>query len=95
MTIENRREKSIDLQKQNEELKARNLFLERCVESLKLTQGKLTIERNKAIERNLELSRELQDIKQMSMFEFGNTYCSSESLEADGHAFAKALLGGK
>ena len=38
-------------------------------------------------------SRELKDIKSMSMFEFGNTYCSTESLEADGHAFARSLLG--
>jgi hypothetical protein len=25
------------------------------------------------------------------MFEFGNLYCSSESLEADGHALARSL----
>ena len=25
------------------------------------------------------------------MFEFGNRYCSQESLEADGHAFARSL----
>jgi hypothetical protein len=43
----------------------------------------------------MELSRELQTIKQMSMFEFGNKYCSSESLEADGHAFARSLGVGK
>lgn len=41
------------------------------------------------------LQTELHDIKQMSMWEFGNTYCTSESLEADGHAFAQSLLGGK
>ena len=39
------------------------------------------------------LQKELHDIKSMSMFEFGNIYCSSESLEADGHAFARNLLG--
>ena len=37
------------------------------------------------------LQKELSDIKEMSMFEFGNTYCSSESLEADGHALARSL----
>ena len=80
--------KEINLEQENEALKARNEFLERCVRALKLNNAKITLERNTAIE-------ELQHIKQMSMFEFGNTYCSSESLEADGHAFARALLGGK
>ena len=73
---------------ENEALKARNEFLERCVRGLKLHNHELTEERNK-------LCNELNTIKSMSMFEFGNTYASSESLEADGHAFAKALLGGK
>ena len=73
---------------ENESLKARNEFLERCVRGLKLHNHELTEERNK-------LCDELNHIKSMSMFEFGNTYTSSESLEADGHAFARALLGGK
>ena len=73
---------------ENESLKARNEFLERCVNGLKLHNQELTKERN-------ALCDELNHIKSMSMFEFGNTYASSESLEADGHAFAKALLGGK
>ena len=77
-----------NLELENKELQARNEFLERCVRALKLNNAKITIERNEAIE-------ELQHIKQMSMFEFGNRYCSSESLEADGHAFARSLLGGK
>jgi hypothetical protein len=71
---------------ENEGLKARNEFLERCVKALKLNNAKITLERNKALD-------ELHEIKQLSMFEFGNLYCSSESLEADGHAFARALLG--
>ena len=41
--------------------------------------------------QNEELTHELEHIKGMSMFEFGNRYCTSESLEADGHAFARAL----
>ena len=73
---------------ENEALKARNEFLERCVKALKLNNARIILERNTALD-------ELQHIKQMSMFEFGNTYCSSESLEEAGHAFAKALLGGK
>ena len=77
-----------------EQLEARNLFLERCVEGLKLNLSKTTMERNHYCEKAIKLNKELQDIKQMSMFEFGNTYCSSESLEADGHALARALLGG-
>lgn len=80
---------------ENESLKARNEFLERCVNALKLNMAQLTKERNEFCKKNIELSKELHDIKQMSMFEFGNTYCSSESLEADGKAFARSLLGGK
>ena len=58
----------------------------RMLNGVKLNNSKLTIERNK-------LQNELDLIKSMSMFEFGNIYCSSESLEADGHAFARSLLG--
>lgn len=83
------------LTEQKEALEARNLFLKQCVEGLKLNLSKTTLERNELCTRVNKLSKELQDIKQMSMFEFGNRYCTSESLEADGHAFAKALLGGK
>lgn len=79
-----------------EQLEARNLFLEQCVEGLKLNLSKTTIERNELCNRVNKLSKELQDIKEMSMFEFGNRYCSQESLEADGHAFARSLgIGGK
>ena len=59
----------------------------RFINALKLQNQELTKERN-------NLVTELNNIKAMSMFEFGNTYASKESLEADGHAFAKALLGG-
>lgn len=73
---------------QNEELQARNEFLERMVKALKLNNAKITRERNEALDK-------LHQIQQMSMFEFGNRYCSNESLEADGKAFARSLLGGK
>ena len=88
-------EQIIALQKENQQLKVDNDFLQhenaklnRMKNGLRLNNSKLTLERN-------ELVDELHHIKSMSMFEFGNTYCSSESLEADGHAFARALLGGR
>ena len=59
----------------------------RFIKALKLNNSKLTVERN-------QLQNELDHIKSMSMFEFGNQYASDESLEADGKAFAKSLLGG-
>ena len=69
---------------ENESLKARNEFLERKVNALRLNNAELTRERNK-------LNTELMEIKSMGMFEFGNTYCSDDSLEASGRAFARAL----
>ena len=44
-------------------------------------------------EKCANLEEELEDIKSLSMFEFGNKYCSSESLEEAGHALAESLLG--
>ena len=82
------------LREANEELRARNEFLERCVKGLKLNLSKTTLERNHFCNKANTLSKELSDIKQLSMFEFGNLYCSSESLEADGHRLARELLGG-
>ena len=58
----------------------------RFIKALKLNNSKLTVERN-------QLQNELDHIKSMSMFEFGNKYASDESLEADGRAFARSLLG--
>ena len=63
----------------------------RFIKALKLNLSKTTLERNQFCDKANRLNKELQDIKEMSMFEFGNTYCSSESLEADGHAFARSL----
>ena len=63
----------------------------RFIEALKIQNSDLTLERDKLCDRCNEQSRELQHIKSMSMFEFGNTFCSSESLEADGHALARSL----
>lgn len=69
-----------------EQLEARNRFLQRMVNGLKLHNQELTEERNNLID-------ELHSIKRMSMFEFGNAYCNDTSLEADGKAFARSLLG--
>ena len=63
----------------------------RFIKALKLNLSKTTLERNQLCDKANRLNKELQDIKSMSMFEFGNTYCSTESLEADGHAFARSL----
>lgn len=85
----NRRYTSLeDVLLENEALEARNEFLERCVEALKLNNAEITIERNEALDK-------LHAIQQMSMFEFGSKYCNDEQNAADGRAFAKALLGGK
>ena len=61
----------------------------RFINALKLNLSKTTQERN-------QLCDKLHEIQNLSMFEFGNRYCSSESLEVDGHAFARSLgIGGK
>ena len=77
----------------NKELARKTDRQTRFIEALKLHNSELTHERNKLCDKCMTQSRELKDIKSMSMFEFGNTYCSTESLEADGHAFARSLLG--
>ena len=63
----------------------------RFIEALKLSNSQITLERNKLCDKCNRQAKELHDIKNMSMFEFGNRYCTSESLEADGHAFARSL----
>ena len=84
-----------DICKKVETLEQRNEFLQnendkqrRMINGLKINNSSLTLERN-------QLCDELNRIKAMSMFEFSNHYCSREQQEADGRAFAKALLGGK
>jgi len=75
-----------ELEAENEKLEAKTKRQRRMINGLRINNSSLTLERNKLI-------AELQEIKGMSMFEFGNKYCSNESLEADGHAFARSLLG--
>lgn len=58
----------------------------RFIKALKINNSQLSVERN-------NLQNELDEIKSMSMFEFGNKYASDKSLEEDGRAFARSLLG--
>ena len=73
-----------ELRAELDQVQSRLSLKERMLEGVKLNNGKLTLERNNLID-------ELNTIKSMSMFEFGNKYCSSESLESDGHALARSL----
>ena len=70
------------------------------IEDLEYEVSRLTRMKKGALINNSALTRErnalldeLTRIKRMSMFEFGNTYCSVEQQEADGKAFARSLLG--
>ena len=67
-------------------LLSENSRLRHMKNEVKLNNSKLTIERNK-------LLNELDRIKSMNMFEFGNKYCSTEDLKEAGHQFARDLLG--
>ena len=74
-----------DLILENEALEARNEFLEKCVNALKLNLSKTTQERNEAIDK-------LHKIQNMSMWDFADKYCSEDQLEEDGRLFARELL---
>ncbi len=80
------------LREANEELQARNEFLERCVQAMRMNNAKVTLERNRICDKAMKLSKELQDIKQMSMWGFADKYCSDSQMEADARLFAKELL---
>ena len=75
----------------NKELARKCKRQTRFIKALKLSNSQITLERNKLCDKCNRQAKELHDIKNMSMFEFGNRYCTSESLEADGHAFARSL----
>ena len=75
---------------QEETIRAQNKTISNITRvklGLKLNNKELTDERNALID-------ELTTIKRMSMFEFSNAYSTVEQQEADGRAFARALLGG-
>ena len=90
------------LREANEELRARNEFLERCVEALKLNLSAVTLERNKLVDKVHFLDqkcnayhKEVLEITSMDMWEFANLYCNEAQLEEAGHQLARSLLGGK
>ena len=66
-----------DLILKNEELEARNEFLQRQVKAARF--------------RNTELRRELDRVTSLGMFEFANEFCNDSQLEDAGHAFARSL----
>ena len=72
----------------NKELAKRCERQSTFIRALKADNEHVTVERNQLID-------ELHHIKNMSMFEFGNTFCTTESLEQDGKRLARSLLGGK
>ena len=89
----------LEIQEQNEELKARNEFLERCVEALKLNLSAVTLERNKLVDKVHFLDqkcnayhKEVLEITHMGMWDFADKYCSDSQVEADARLFAKELL---
>ena len=74
------------LREENQDLRLKNDFLQRKNAILLRDNARITLERGKLVD-------EIQRITSMGMFEFGNKYCSDESLEKDGRAFARSLLG--
>ena len=82
------REKNEFLEKENEELRAKNTALKRDYEDF-YEKEYLT-----RIDECNRLWGELFTIKHMSMFEFAAKYCKDEELEDAGRQFAKELLGG-
>lgn len=82
----------------NRELAQRCERQTRFIKALKLNNSKLTIERNQLLDENMKrieesnrLFGELQNIKNLSMFEFANKYCNDNELEEAGHALARSL----
>lgn len=90
-----------ELLMENEELKERIEDLEkkvqwqrRFINGSKFRLKRVSDERNKFVEKNIELERELAEIKKMGMYEFASKYCNDDELEKAGHDLAKSLLGG-
>lgn len=78
-----------ELEEENQNLRDQLSRTSRFKMGLKLQNRKLTEERNRLVE-------ELDTIKSMGMFEFGNTYCTDSQLEEAGHALARSFgIGGK
>ena len=73
-----------ELEQENKELKLENDFLSR--ENDNNRKEKLAYKNEATFYRN-----ECNTIKQMSMYEFANKYCTSKDLEEAGHELARAL----
>lgn len=84
LQIQELQEQNAQLTKENEELQARNDFLQRMCNGVKLNNSKLTQERNNAVD-------ELNRIKALGMYEFADKYCTSDELEEAGHQLARSL----
>ena len=76
----------------NRELAQRGERQTRFIKALKLNLSKTTLERNEFCDKANRLTKELQDIKSMSMWEFADKYCSDSQMEEDAKLFAKELL---
>ena len=76
----------------NRELAQRCERQTRFIKALKLNLSKTTLERNEFCDKANRLTKELQDIKSMSMWEFADKYCSDSQMEEDARLFAKELL---
>lgn len=88
----------LEIQEENEELKTQIEFLSKENRRLLEEHRDLTEKvnwQNRQIQalqfKRGSLNKELEEIKSLSMFEFADKYCSSESLEEAGHAFARSL----
>ena len=84
LQIQELQEQNAQLTKENTELQARNDFLQRMCNGVKLNNSKLTQERNNAVD-------ELNRIKALGMYEFADKYCTSDELEEAGHQLARSL----
>ena len=84
LQIQELQEQNAQLTKENEELQARNDFLQKMCNGVKLNNSKLTQERNNAVD-------ELNRIKALGMYEFADKYCTSDELEEAGHQLARSL----
>ena len=88
------REDNDTLFETNEDLIRKNHNLEKMIIGLKKSNKNACIEQEKMSAEILRLSKELQTIKQMGVWEFANKYCSDEENSEAGKQLAKSLLGG-
>ena len=75
----------------NNELAKKNERQANFIRNLKVFNKELTSQRKELNDKTIKLSKELHDIKQMSMWEFADKYCNDTELEDAGKAFARSL----